>query len=166
MVQNVLKEAWARYGPVRITEVNDTTLMFDFESSNDRDQVLELSPSSVHGHCQNLKLCPTHMSVEEIDFSRVQMWAQVHSLSLEMFNPQNANSIGDSIGRCLRVEEAQIMHQRTFLRLQVEIDMAEPLVPGFRWVDSRGQDKWASIKYERLTDLCYGCGRIGHTSIT
>lgn len=123
VVQNVLKEEWARYSSVRITEVNETTLMFDFKSPKDRDQVLELSPWSVHGHCLNLKLCLVHMSVEEIDFSRVQMWVQVHGMSLEMFNQQNANSIGDSIGRCIRVEEAQIMHQRTFLRLQVEIDM-------------------------------------------
>lgn len=78
VVQNVLKEAWARFGPVRISEVNETTLIFDFESSRDRDQILELSPWSVHGHSLNLKFCPAHMLVDEIDYGRVQMWVQLH----------------------------------------------------------------------------------------
>lgn len=163
VVQNVLKEAWARFGPVRITEVNDTTLMFDFERPRDRDQVLELSPWSVHDHCLNLKLCPIDVPVAEIDFSKVQIWVQVYGLNLDMFNRPNANSIGESIGRCIKVEEEHVMQQRTFLRIQVEVDMVEPLLPRFKWVDSRGQEKWASVKYERLTDLCYGCGRNGHT---
>lgn len=137
VVQNVLKEAWARYGPVRISEVNETTLMFDFESSKDRDQIIELSPWSVHGHCLNLKLCIAHMPVADIDFGRVQIWVQIHGLSLDMFNNQNANSIANSIGRCIRIEDAQVMQQRTFLRLQVDIEISEPLMPGFKWVDSK-----------------------------
>lgn len=148
VVQNVLKNNVVQNvhnGHVRITKVNDTTMMFDFESSRDRDQIMELSSWSVHGHCLNLKMCPAYMSVQDIDFGKVQVWAQVHDLSLEMFNHQNAQSIGDSIGKCLVVEEVQIMQQRTYLRIQVNIDISEPLLPGFRWVDSRGQEKWASI---------------------
>lgn len=28
-----------------------------------------------------------------------------------------------------------------------------------------GQEKWASVKYERLSDFCYGCERLGYTSL-
>lgn len=72
-----------------------------------------------------------------------------------MLNLDNANSIGASIGKCIRVKDSQIMHQRTYLRLQVEIDMADPLLSGFKWIDSRGQEKWASIRYKSLADVCY-----------
>lgn len=103
VVQTVLKEVWARHGPVRFTEVNNDTLMFDFESEMDRDQVLDLSPWSIHGSCLNLKLCPVNVPVNEINFRIVQAWVQVHDLSLEMINPENAESICSSIGRCIKV---------------------------------------------------------------
>lgn len=164
VIQNVLKEAWGRFRPVRFTEVNEATLMFDFESSKDIDQALDLSLWSVHGHCLNLKFCPNYVSVTEIEFSKVQVWVQVHGISLEMFTKDNATSIGESIGRCIKVEEDQILQQRTYLRIQVEVDSEEPLLPGFKWIDSRNQEKWASVRYERLTDICYGCGKIGHNS--
>lgn len=61
VIQNVLKEAWGRFGPVRFTEVNEATLMFDFNSPKDRDRVLDLSQWSVHGHCLNLKFCPSYV---------------------------------------------------------------------------------------------------------
>lgn len=138
IVRSVLKEAWGRFGPVRITEVTETMMMFDFESVRDRDQILELSPWSVHGRCLNLKLCPAHIFVADIDFGRIQIWVQVHGLSFEMFNEQNATCIANSVGICVRIEEEQTMKQRTFLRLLMEIDIAEPLMPGFKWVDSRG----------------------------
>lgn len=52
-------------------------LRSDFESvrDRDRDQVIELSPWSVHDNCLDLKLCPAHMPVADIDFGRLQIWA-------------------------------------------------------------------------------------------
>lgn len=141
VVQNVLKEAWGRFDPVRFSEVTESMLMFEFESHKDRDHVVDLSPWSIHGNCLNVKLCPDDVHVTDIDFSKMQTWVQVHGLSLEMMNEVNATIIANSMGRCIRIEESQIMNQRTYLRLLVEVDIDGPLMPGFNWVDSRGQGK-------------------------
>lgn len=61
-----------------------------------------------------------------------------------MFNDHNAVNIANSIGQCLRVEDSQVMYQRTFLRLLVDIDMTDSLMPRFKWVDAKRQEKWAS----------------------
>lgn len=164
VVQIVLKAAWERFGRVTISEVDAQTLSFEFQNDRDREQIMDLSSWSVNNHCYNLKACNANMSVEELDFTKVVMWAQIQGLSLDMLNAKNAECIGSSIGRCVSFEEEHLMRQRTFLRVQLEIDITVPLLAGFWWVNSNGQEKWAKITYERILDLCFGCGRIGHTS--
>lgn len=56
------------------------------------------------------------------------------------------------------------MHNRCFIRIKPELNVEGPLLAGFWWINSREEDKWAVIKYERLSDFCYGCGKLGHTS--
>lgn len=44
MVCNVLKVAWANHGAVRMTEVDEKTMAFGFESERDKDQITDLYP--------------------------------------------------------------------------------------------------------------------------
>lgn len=34
----------------------------------------------------------------------------------------------------------------------------------FWWNNSQGNDIWANVKYERLFDFCYRCGKLDHTT--
>lgn len=81
-----------------------------------------------------------------------------------MFNSINAQRIAGLLGKFRSVESGQVLKQRIFLRVNVELDTTIPVRDGFWWKNSSGEDKWATISYERLADICYGCGRIGHTS--
>lgn len=58
------------------------------------------------------------------------------------------------------------MHSRGFIRMKAEVNVGEPFLSGFWWTNVKGNDKWATIKFERLSDFCYGCGKLGHTSLT
>lgn len=80
------------------------------------------------------------------------------------YNKENVGRIGNKVGRCIRVEEDQIMRQHTYLRVQVEVNAKAPIQAGLWWMNHKGKDKWTTIKYERLSNYCYGCGRLGHTS--
>lgn len=93
------------------------------------------------------------------------MWIQIFGLSLEMHNRENAYSIGNTIGQCLSVEDEETARQRTFLRLKVELDVTIPLTYGFWWTSNSDEEKRVTVKYERLSDVCYRCGLLGHTSI-
>ena len=51
---------------------------------------------------------------------------------------------------------------RSYLKLLVEVDVFEPLKPGFPFCREGGELVWISLKYERLDIYCTNCGRIGH----
>lgn len=44
------------------------------------------------------------------------------------------------------------------------VDTEKPLMAEFWWHNSQGNETWANIKHERLSDFCYGCERLGHTT--
>lgn len=46
--------------------------------------------------------------------------------------------------------------------MKVEVNADRPLRDGFWWENSKSRENWASIKYERLSYFCYGCGMLGH----
>lgn len=56
------------------------------------------------------------------------------------------------------------MQRRGYIRMKSMIQVFDPLLAGFWWTNAKGIERWASIKYERLSDYCFGCGCLGHTS--
>lgn len=163
-VYNVLKAAWSAYGSVKMSDLEGEVMAFDFESQADRDRVFDMSPWSIHGHCLNLKVCPPNRCIGEVDFGRIQMWIQIHDLSLEMLSLENAKHAASSIGICLEIDSETEMHKRGYIRMRVEVVVNVPLSAGFWWRDNSGKERWAHVKYERLSDLCYGCGTLGHNA--
>lgn len=160
----MLKAAWGSYGSVKMAELVEGTMVFDFESDADRDRVLDMSPWAVHDHCINLKLLLPNQSLDEVDFSTFQMWGQVHGLSGVMLNIENTKQIAESVGKGLSFENERDMQMRGYIRFKAELSVKDSASPGFWWANDQGEEKWVSLKYERLSDLCYGCGRLGHTS--
>ncbi|KAG5563120.1 hypothetical protein RHGRI_005764 [Rhododendron griersonianum] len=50
-----------------------------------------------------------------------------------------------------------------FIRVRVWIDITKPLKKGFFLRRNGEEDLWIKFQYERLSDFCYWCGRVGHT---
>ncbi|KAF5956818.1 hypothetical protein HYC85_004043 [Camellia sinensis] len=76
-------------------------------------------------------------------------------------NSTNREILGNRIGRLVRVEA----HTEGLIR--VEIDTQQPLPRGLWLHRGQGQsNSWLTFKYEKLSDFCYDCGRLGHENHT
>ena len=77
---------------------------------------------------------------------------------------QNARKIGQVLGELIKAEDLVRKKGvgRSFLRVRVAVDVEKPLVAGF-WVSRGDRGRvWAKIKYKRIADFCFRCGRLGH----
>lgn len=76
--------------------------------------------------------------------------------------------MGDSIGRQLgKVNEVHIdkneITKGEFLRVGVCFDVSKPLLRGKRICLGSYKPFWVRFAYERLPNLCYLCGTLGHS---
>lgn len=72
--------------------------------------------------------------------------------------------IGNGIGRYIKIDKAVENLSNNYLYLKVVVDTEKPLMVGFWWQNSQGDETWTNIKYERLSDFCYRYERLGHTT--
>ncbi|KAF7823513.1 reverse transcriptase [Senna tora] len=77
---------------------------------------------------------------------------------------ENAIRLGEKIGVVTEVEDCweEEAMVRSFLRARVRIDVRNPLSVGL-WVPRPNLPKlWIEVKNEKLQNVCFGCGVIGH----
>ncbi|KAL7211274.1 hypothetical protein ACSBR2_014204 [Camellia fascicularis] len=168
-VSTILQEAWKSRASFTISPWNDNVFLFTFEDSEDRCWVLQEAPWSIMGHLLVLQPLAVGLPISKIQFTWCSFWIQIHGLPLEKMTKANGEIIGHNLGWLLQVEahcEGLLLY-RNFLRIRVEIDVTKPLPRGFhltRGVSSpmAGVHSWISFKYEKLSDFCFDCERIGH----
>ncbi|KAL7171277.1 hypothetical protein ACSBR2_036010 [Camellia fascicularis] len=168
-VFHILHGAWKTRASFTISPWNDNLFLFTFVDSENRSWVLQKAPWSIMGHLLILQPLEVGLPVSEIQFNWCPFWVQIHGLLVEKMTKANEEIIGHKLGRLLCVEahcEGLLLY-RNFLRIRVEIDVTKPLPRGFvlnRGVSPPvvGSNSWISFKYEKLSDFCFDCGRIGH----
>ncbi|KAH7842957.1 hypothetical protein Vadar_011057 [Vaccinium darrowii] len=166
VITNIIKNAWRTKAPVNVTSWMNNTFLFRFDDEDDKNSILKDNPWLVMNCLLVLKGLVDGVVVSKMDFSLCPFWVQIHGLPVEKMSRVNAEIIGRRFRRLLAIEASSgdILVDRSFLRVRVEINADQPLPKGF-WLRRKGDsvsNLWISYKYEKLLDYCYACGRIGH----
>ncbi|KAK9987235.1 hypothetical protein SO802_032186 [Lithocarpus litseifolius] len=93
---------------------------------------------------------------------------KVHGLPELWKSLDNLRKIGEKAGKVLEVDLAGEGDGtwRRFIRVQVEVDLLKPLMPGVFLPRSNLPATWIGLKYEKLADVCYCCSLVGHETRT
>lgn len=128
-------------------------------------KLIEKGPWFVKHDAFAIQSWPKECTLEEITTNKARFWIQIHGLPLGFLIASCARTIGEKIGKVIRVEDPALTGNRGFLRIRVEICTSNPLLMGFWLPRKNGERTWARFKYEGLKKFCHRCGRLGHTDL-
>ncbi|KAF7152710.1 hypothetical protein RHSIM_Rhsim01G0092500 [Rhododendron simsii] len=165
-ITNICTSAWKTRAPFSVVPWSTNIFLFRFEEIEDKNEILKEGPWSMMNSLMVLQPLTEGAAVSDLDFSYCPFWVQIHGLPVEKMTRTNAEIIGRRFGKLLAVETSPdgFLLGRSFLRVRVEVKLSDPLPKGF-WLRRKfesGNDHWISYRYEKLSDFCYACGRIGH----
>lgn len=66
------------------------------------------------------------------------------------------------MGKVLEVDRSEGCEVGKYIRVRVEMDLHNPLKRGSSIQMASNKSGKIYFKYERLPDLCFVCGRLGH----
>ena len=164
MVKEVTSKAWKTVFPMEVKRVSKEIFMFTFDHEVDFHNVFGTRPWSIRGGHMILKRWSSDLTWQEVDFSTSTIWVQIHGLPSLWQTEENLRKIGSKMGSVIEMDLIGDPGGgwRKFFRIRVEVDVSNPLIPGVFLPQPNRSDVWIALKYEKIADLCYQCGIIGH----
>jgi hypothetical protein len=164
VVKEIIMKAWKPTHPIQVKRVERNTFLFSFGHEVDRQLAFNRRPWTIKGAHLILKIWSPELSWQEIVFSSSTFWIQIHGLPRLWQNKDNLIQIGQQARKVLDIDfDCDHSPQwRKFVRARIEVDIYSPLKPGIFLPRSGLPDLWIGLKYEKISDLCYRCGIIGH----
>jgi hypothetical protein len=163
-IREILLHAWKFASPFSIDLLPGDRLLFSVSSLILVDKILDNGLWNIKGVLLVVKPWPPELSIEEVTLSTCVFWVQVHGLPLQNLTAVNAIKIGKLIGDVKNVENGDCSGIIAFhhLRIRIEINVMQPLHPGFFLPRDGLAPIWIKFQYERLADYCVLSGLIGH----
>ncbi|KAL0014282.1 hypothetical protein SO802_001351 [Lithocarpus litseifolius] len=166
IVSEVVNRAWRPTFQIQVKQVDKNVFTFCFHHETDLQNAFNRRPWSIRGGHLVLKQWSPSLAWQEVSFSSSTFWVQVHGLPELWKSPENIRKLGEKAGKVLEVDlvgESSGSWKR-FIRVQVEVDILQPLMPGVFLPRGDLPTIWIGLKYEKLADVCYRCGLVGHES--
>ena len=139
MIKAIILKAWRTSKSVQIVDLKENIFLFKFACEGDKKRILELGPWNIEGFPLILKMWHQNLSVEDMDFSSIPIWIQVHNLPIEYMSKENAEEIGALVGEVIEVDFTANggICMSKFLRVQVELKI--PFEVDFSLIESHNQ---------------------------
>ncbi|KAK3204862.1 hypothetical protein Dsin_018908 [Dipteronia sinensis] len=138
--------------------------MFYFRSMDDRNRIWLRGPWHFDKSLIVLEKPEGSGDISKLGFNKVDIWVQIHNIPIMCMNRNTTKWLVEQISE--RVREILADSKECwgkFIQVKVQIDIQKPLK---RWLrlkpDKTDNIVVVALKYERLPEFCFVCGKIGH----
>ena len=97
-VARTFKPLWKPIGELKIRDVGDNILLFEFEDSLDLQRVLEFEPWSYDKNLMVFQWVVDAESAPLLDYSRNTFWMQIDNVPAHLATQETGESIGKTLG--------------------------------------------------------------------
>ena len=87
---------------------------------------------------------------------------QVHNIPIRNITKKGEECICETVGEVHKSMGEVNEDGGNFIRVRVTLDINLPLCYGRVVTFESGDKRWVAFKYERLSNLCFWCGRLNH----
>ncbi|TXG53035.1 hypothetical protein EZV62_022204 [Acer yangbiense] len=102
-------------------------------------------------------------NISRLGFNMADFWIQIHDILILCMNRRTAKWLAEQIGEVVEIPSESRECWGKFMRVKVKIDISKPLKWWLRLKLGKVEEVTrVSLKYERLPEFYFACGRIGH----
>ncbi|KAI0529344.1 hypothetical protein KFK09_001891 [Dendrobium nobile] len=126
------------------------------------EAALSGGPWFINGHIVGMEKWSTNFSALSMKGLTSPIWVRMPNLPLHCWDEVNIARIASRIGIPLMMDGNLFQWgRREFARVCVWVKLDQPLPLGI-WVDSISGRFFQEVEYEKVANLCFKCGLIGH----
>ncbi|KAF4379837.1 hypothetical protein F8388_012679 [Cannabis sativa] len=135
---------------------------FSFKTSQDAKLVLSKQLWYFNGGLLVLEAWLDTGQWRDYNLNKRSCWLKMRGWPLKLFTQRNVRRIGEMAGEIedFKWQNDRRMFLNGYVRMRIGFPLNKSLFVG-RFQPSDGKRFWIQFKFERLSLLCYGCGRWG-----
>ncbi|TXG68377.1 hypothetical protein EZV62_003312 [Acer yangbiense] len=161
--KGLIEQIWNPYGQVEVEMVRDNIFMFYFHNQEDRNRIWHRGPWHFGNSLIALEKPDGPGNIPMLGFNKADFWIQIHDIPILCMNKRTAKWMAKQICVVVEIPSESRECWGKYMRVKVCIDISKPLKRWLRLKLSRSDEiTTVNLKYERLPEFCYACGRIGH----
>ncbi|KAJ1399474.1 Zinc knuckle CX2CX4HX4C [Sesbania bispinosa] len=161
-LQNALSWIWCNPKGLKIEEVRDKTFQIFFEEECDADRVLKGSPWVFRNSWLILQKWERGKEIADLSFTHVPIKIQLWGLPPHCKILKMGMKIGACLGEVMQAEFFETREKGSFIKILVQVDITKPLKSCVNVGSRKDGINWIDFHYERLPQVCYSCGIVGH----
>lgn len=106
------------------------------------------------------------MTPEDFKNTKINAWLHIHGLPFEFRGMEYVKCFVNYAGSVRNTNRGkghrEARYEGEFMKVRIELDTNEPILPDFFFKRVGRLSTWIPMKYERLPNVCFCCGRMGH----
>ncbi|KAI5344400.1 PREDICTED: At4g02000 [Prunus dulcis] len=147
-------------GLVKVVKSKENVYVVTMEDAAIASRLLEGNPWFVKGHVFTLKQWPLYCSMDDIEANWAIFWVQAYGIPRNLCTMKNSRQLGEKVGSVMEVENFEDVGFRGFLRIRVDLDTSNSLLPDFFVPYPVMGGRKIHLKYKGIRDFCFICGKL------